>query len=127
MNSERRRRRSEQPSVALGYYLETLAGRNAWDAVALADDDGLLLGGAGREIDPEGIAAVAPVAARNVEHAPEGLLGLVTRGRPLKVWDVTLEGQPLHLAAVGGASAQLASETFETLARILGLRGPGAC
>lgn len=70
MQSERRTRRSEQPSVALGYYLETLAGRQAWEAVALADDDGLLLGGAGREVNPEGIAAIAPVAARDTERPP---------------------------------------------------------
>lgn len=120
MQTERRVRRSEQPSVALGYYLESLAGRQSWDAVALADDDGLLLGGAGRSIDPEGIAAVAPVAARDTEHAPEGLLGLVTRGRPLKVWGLSLDGQAFHLAAVGGQHTALPGEMCGTLGRILG-------
>jgi hypothetical protein len=82
MQTERRRRRSASPSEALGLYFESLAARYAWEAVALADDDGLLLGGAGKGVDQEGIAAIAPVAAREHEHPPEGLLGLVTRGRP---------------------------------------------
>jgi hypothetical protein len=127
MQSDRRLRRSEQPSVALGYFLETLAGRQSWEAVALADDDGLLLGGAGRGVDPEGIAAIAPVAARDIEHAPEGLLGLVTRGRPLKVWGVTVDGQPMHLAAVGGATGRLPDETWVTLGRILGSTCASTC
>lgn len=31
----------------------------------------------------------------------------MTRGRPLKVWGVTVDGQPMHLAAVGGATGRL--------------------
>jgi hypothetical protein len=119
MQTERRRRRSASPSEALGFYFESLAARNAWEAVALADDDGLLLGGAGRRIDQEGIAAIAPVAARDQEHPPEGLLGLVTRGRPLRVWGVTLDGQSFHLATVGAPTPPPA-ETYGTLGRILG-------
>ena len=120
MQKERRIRRSEQTTVALGYYLESLAGRQSWDAVALADDDGLLLGGAGGSIDAEGIAAVAPVAARGMAHPPEGFLGLVTRGRPLQVWGLALDGQPFHLAAVGGTHSSPPGEMWGTLGRILG-------
>ncbi|MCK6571079.1 hypothetical protein L6V77_08235 [Myxococcota bacterium] len=119
MQTERRRRRSASPSEALGLYFESLAARHAWEAVALADDDGLLLGGAGKNVDQEGIAAIAPVAAREPEHAPEGLLGLVTRGRPLRVWGVTLDGQTFHLATVGATTAPPA-ETYSALGRILG-------
>lgn len=120
MQTDRRVRRSERPTVALGYYLESLADRQSWDVVALADDDGLLLGGAGGGVDPVGIAAVAPVAARGTEHPPEGLLGLITRGRPLKVWGLDLDGQPFHLAAVGATQAEVPGETWGALGRILG-------
>jgi hypothetical protein len=119
MQTERRRRRSASPSEALGLYFESLAARYAWEAVALADDDGLLLGGAGKGVDQEGIAAIAPVAAREHEHPPEGLLGLVTRGRPLRVWGVSLDGQSFHLATVGGTAAPPA-EAYSALGRILG-------
>jgi len=119
MQTERRRRRSAFPTEALGLYFESLAARHAWEAVALADDDGLLLGGAGKNIDQVGIAAIAPVAAREHEHAPEGLLGLVTRGRPLRVWGVTLDGQTFHLATVGATTAP-PEETYSALGRIFG-------
>lgn len=126
MYTERRKRRSEQPTVALGLFLESLARRQAYEAIALADDDGLLLGGSGKAVDPEAMAAVAPMAARNVEHAPDGLLGLVTRGRPLNVWGVTLDGQSFHLVTVGAAVSP-PQDTWEALGRILGATCAGAC
>jgi len=121
MNRERRSKRSPRPTEALSLYFDALALRAGWDAVALADDDGLLLGGHGRGIDPEGIAAVAPVlSAQEGEHvALDGLLGLVTRGRPLKVWGVTLDGATFHLVTVGAATAP-PRDAYEAIGRILG-------
>ena len=126
MSSERRKRRSTQPNLALSLYLESLADRQLWDAVAFADRDGLLLGGLGRGIDPEAMAAVAPLAARDAPHPPEGLLGLVTRGRPLNVWGVTLDGDSFYLVSVGPGAAP-ATETYEALGRILGSVCAAAC
>lgn len=126
MKTERRQRRSEQPTVALAYFLESLARRESFEAVALADDDGLLLGGTGRTVDPEAMAAVAPVAARNVEHKPDGLLGLVTRGRPLRVWGVSLDGQSFHLVTIG-EGRDLPQDTYTALGRILGSSCAPAC
>lgn len=119
MNRERRNRRSARPTEALSLYFDALARRAGWDAVALADDDGLMLAGHGRGIDPEGIAAVAPLASREEVHSPDGLLGLVTRGRPLRVWGVTLDGQTFHLVTVGDPGAPPA-DAWEAMARILG-------
>jgi len=69
--------------------------------VVLADGDGLLVVGSGQNVDVEAMAAVAPIAA-NDHRPPEGMLGLMTRGEPLRVWDVELEGATYYLAAVGG-------------------------
>lgn len=119
---ERRNRRSPNPSVALGYYLESLAARHAWTAAALADDDGLLLGGASRHIDLEAVAAVAPLVAREgAATAPDGFLGLVTRGQPLSVWPVEVQGGRMHLAAVGPAAAPTA-DAARAIGRILSER-----
>jgi len=116
---ERRNRRSPNPSVALGYYLESLAARHAWTAAALADDDGLLLGGASRHIDLEAVAAVAPLVAREASAtAPDGFLGLVTRGQPLSVWSVDIQGGRMHLAAVGPA-VEPTAEAERAISRIL--------
>lgn len=116
---ERRNRRSPNPSVALGYYLESLAARHAWAAAALADEDGLLLGGASRNIDLEAVAAVAPLVAREgATTAPDGFLGLVTRGQPLSVWPVEVQGSRMHLAAVGPAVAPSA-DAARAMTRIL--------
>lgn len=119
---ERRSRRSPNPSVALGYYLESLAARHAWTAAALADDDGLLLGGASHHIDLEAVAAVAPLVAREgAATAADGFLGLVTRGQPLNVWPVEVEGGRMHLAAVGPAVTPT-PEAERAIGRILAER-----
>ena len=119
---ERRSRRSPNPSVALGYYLESLAARHTWTAAALADDDGLLLGGASRHIDLEAVAAVAPLVAREgAATAADGFLGLVTRGQPLNVWPVEVEGGRMHLAAVGPAVTPT-PEAERAIGRILAER-----
>ena len=119
---ERRSRRSPNPSVALGYYLESLAARHAWTAAALADDDGLLLGGASHHIDLEAVAAVAPLVAREgAATAADGFLGLVTRGQPLNVWPVEVEGGRMHLVAVGPAVTPT-PEAERAIGRILAER-----
>lgn len=115
---ERRKSRSERPAEAARLYLEQLAARQAFAAVALADADGLLIAGTRDRVQAEAVAAIAPLAATDPDGARGGLLDLVTRGQPLRVWGFDLEGTPCFLAAVGGAVVRPA-EAEATLRRIL--------
>jgi hypothetical protein len=99
---ERRKRRSLEPFEAARLYLEHLALRADFAALALADGDGLLIAGTRLGLDAEAVAAVAPLAAADPGAEQEGLLALVTRGLPLNVWGVDLDGIPCFLAGVGG-------------------------
>lgn len=104
MNPERRTHRSADPVEAARLYLRAAGRRGAHRAMALADADGLLIADCdSHAVDTEAVAAVAPLAAdlRSVEH-PDGLLRLVTRGEPMHVWDVEIDGDVYFLAAVGG-------------------------
>jgi hypothetical protein len=102
MRTERRQRRSDDPAQAIRFYLNALAQRRAHAGLALADADGLLIAGSEGSVDPEAMAAVAPLLADAAPAEQDGLLSLVTRGAPLNVWGVELEGQDCFLAAVGG-------------------------
>lgn len=115
---ERRRSRSNEPAEAARLYLERLADRRAHAALALADADGLLIAGTRGGLDVEALAAVAPLAAAEPGAAHGGLLDLVTRGRPLHVCGVDLDGTPCFLAAVGG-EPPAPDETGPSLRRIL--------
>ena len=101
--NERRSRRSEIPGIAANYYLEAIAARAGHEAVALSDSDGLLLADTGARSACEAMAAVAPLAD-DTRVDVDGLLGLVTRGQPLHVWPVEMQGAQYFVAAVGGRS-----------------------
>jgi hypothetical protein len=118
MQGERRQRRSEQPIEATGLYLEHLAARGAFSALALADADGLLIAGTRGPVDAETVAAVAPLVAADPHADPGGLLRLVTRGQPLRLWDVDIDGVPCFLAGVGG-DPTTATDAAASIRRIL--------
>ena len=98
-------------------YLNAAAERRDYRALALADSDGSLVAHASSRLDARAIAAVAPYAQ---ESAPSnsGLVGLVTRGHDLRVWDVNVSGSQYYLAAVGGSELP-PSEAERALRRIL--------
>jgi hypothetical protein len=125
MQVERRKRRSDRPIEATRLYLEHLAARGAFSALALADADGLLIAGTRGGVDAETVAAVAPLVAADPHADPGGLLRLVTRGQPLRIWDVDLDGAPCFLAGVGGDPAA-AGDAAHALRRILVTR-PAHC
>jgi len=98
---ERRKHRSDKAAEAARLYLERVADDHALSALALADSQGLLVVGTRGDVDAEAVAAVAPLAAETPHEPRSGLLDLVTRGEPLKVWGVRLDGESFYLAAVG--------------------------
>ncbi|MBU0553020.1 hypothetical protein KKF91_18300 [Myxococcota bacterium] len=112
---ERRRERSAQRAMAAQLYLKALAGRRDYQAVALADQDGLLLANIGELERGEALAAIAPLWRENegVRARFEGQL----RG-DYRAWSLDLDGTPCFLATVGG-DAEPPTEASVALARIL--------
>lgn len=115
---ERRVRRSTDRETAAHLYLDAAATRGAYAALAVVDTNGLLIAGASKGPDVEAVAAVAPLAAQGHPPPSDGLLGLVTRGAPLRVWHLRLADEPCYLAAVGG-DPTAPSQAEATLNRIL--------
>jgi|JI10StandDraft_1071094.scaffolds.fasta_scaffold82481_2 hypothetical protein len=98
---ERRRERSENPAIAARLYLQAAARRGGYRALALADADGLLVVDNDPPVDMEAVAAVAPLAQR-FGDCNDGLLRLITRGEPVRVWPLELDGDAYFLTALGG-------------------------
>ena len=90
---ERRRLRSDNPFVALCHLLESVRQRQDVDTLVVADDEGLVIAGAGSHTRCEELAATAPLLARGVPWAARQ-----TPERPVT--------RPLHL---GGLSVLLCS------------------
>lgn len=113
MNEDRRRQRSNDPKAAAALYLAAAAERCGLDAVTLSDDEGLLVAGAGHELDLVWLAALGSAfAGRPDEHGALTDLGPDLFAASLRVGDRTL-----FLAAVGGAPRM--SEATVALNRIL--------
>ncbi|MEE9382351.1 MAG: hypothetical protein V3V08_02940 [Nannocystaceae bacterium] len=96
---ERRRRRTIGVADALRYALRSSARRGHLKLVFVADDYGMIVSGSRRDLDLEPIAAVAPLVARGRAKAR-----VHHRGASLEmtVRTVRLDGERLHVAAVGG-------------------------
>jgi hypothetical protein len=114
MKNERRRQRSEMVQEAVRLYFEAVMERSRIKAMALANEDGLLVAGAGGGYDHEWLAALG--VAEGGEHLSE-IIEEVTRGDGLVSWDVAIHGRTLRLSAVvpGGAPVE---DTSVTLSRI---------
>jgi hypothetical protein len=120
---ERRTHRSEIPGEAARLYLHAVAERRGLAALALANDDGLLIAGASRAeqpLDLDWIAAVGCVCALPGQRGrPLGaVVERVTGGRTLASEEITLRGEKLYVTAVGGPLPPR-KETAAAMERIL--------
>jgi hypothetical protein len=100
---ERRGRRSEEHCTALRYQLESTRERGHLSALALTDQDGLLLAFAGESEICEELGAAAPLIARG---APVRLDAPGTHGDDVIVRAIDCFGEPLFLASLGGGVAR---------------------
>lgn len=118
MLDDRRSRRSEDRAVALRYQLEHARERGGLEALVLADAQGLLLSCAGDPGVCEELAAFAPLLSRTVLGMP---LPPLLRGADVDVRPMSLNGQALFLACVGGGMARdaLISHSLQGVHRIL--------
>jgi hypothetical protein len=109
---ERRTQRSGTPQEAAHLFLQSIAARHGLHALALANEDGLLIAGivapSSSPLDLEGIGALASVCASSHPPARRGpslgaLVERATGGLHLEAKEIVLRGEKLYLAAVGGA------------------------
>jgi hypothetical protein len=117
METERRQCRSSSPGQAVELYLQSVARRAGMRAIALADEQGLLVAGSGDDQVLEQLAAVG--AAREADAGPWRELLLEVAG------DSVFMGYPLNIgglcfcvAALGGADMPWC-EIEDALGRIL--------
>lgn len=117
---ERRTLRSRFTDEALGHWLAAVAARAGLRGIVVADDDGLLLGTAGRGSDWEELAALAASATLD----GEGQGSVEFRGRAAAVRAMRFEGYPLRMCALGEAAAAQDAlvEAAAGITRILGAR-----
>jgi hypothetical protein len=120
---DRRRKRSEDPLVALHYQLAHARHEGRLDAIVVADDTGVVVAGAGAWAVCEELAAYAPLLAQGVWTEP-GLGGGGSRVAELRtevdVQAVDVEGQRVLLCARGGWMRAMAMErAAEGVVRIL--------
>jgi hypothetical protein len=119
---DRRRKRSDDPLVALHYQLAHARSEGRLDAIVVADDAGVVVAGAGAWAVCEELAAYAPLLAQGVWTEPG--LGSDSRVAALRtevdVQAVDVEGQTVLLCARGGWMRAMAMErAAEGVARIL--------
>ena len=117
MTIDRRTKRSDDRREALELYLAAAAARGGIDAVALGDEDGFLVAGAGRDYDLGWLAAMGSAfAGRPEEHGALAALGEGLHAAPVPVGE-----RVMYLAAVGGGLPPM-GETAAALGRILTTR-----
>ncbi|MFT3770618.1 MAG: hypothetical protein QM820_34770 [Minicystis sp.] len=124
---ERRRQRSEVPGEAARLYLQSVADRHGLSALALANEDGLLMAGASRAeqpLDLDWIAAVGCVCALPGRRGQSlgSVVERVTGGRTLASAEIVLRGEKLYVTSVGGPlppMKELAAGVERILARSL--------
>jgi hypothetical protein len=119
---ERRRKRSDDPLVALHYQLAHARSEGRVEAMVVADDAGLVVAGAGSWAACEELAAYAPLLAQGQWSEP----GAVDRTRlaalreQVDVQAVDVDGQRMLLCARGGSLRRTAiARAAQGVARIL--------
>jgi hypothetical protein len=102
---DRRRKRSNDPLVALHYQLAHARNEGRLDAIVVADGSGVVVAGAGAWAVCEELAAYAPLLAQGVWTEP-GAVGGTSRVAELRaqvdVQPVDVEGQTVLICARGG-------------------------
>jgi hypothetical protein len=107
MDTDRRTNRSHFPGEALTLALAATAERTGARAAVLADEDGLLVAGSGEGIELQWVAAFAP-ATGDLSGTRRETLHAITKGSPLHVAPIRIEGARLFFASVGGSLSELA-------------------
>jgi len=117
---DRRRKRSNDPLVALHYQLAQTRKDGRFDAVVVADDAGVVVAGAGAWATCEELAAYAPLIAQG--GLPEAALRgsrVAEMGSMMEVVAVEVGGQTVLLCARGVRGPKAMQNAAQGVARIL--------
>ena len=100
---ERRHRRSTDRFLALRYQLEHARENAGLEALVLCDMEGLVVASSGDAAVCAELGAIAPLMAKSVMGMP---LPPLLRGAEVAIRPLTIHGQGLYLASVGGGVAR---------------------
>jgi hypothetical protein len=110
---DRRKKRSDDPLVALHYQLTHAREDGSLDAIVVCDTSGVVVAGAGSWASCEELAAYAPLIAHGVWHEV-GPVSHVSRiaemSRDVDITSVDVDGQEVYVAARGGGRRRPAVE-----------------
>ncbi len=119
---DRRRKRSDDPLVALHYQLAHSRNEGRLDALVVADDAGLVVAGAGAWAVCEELAAYAPLLAQGQwnEPAADDTTRISALRAQVDVQPVEVDGQTMLLCGRGGSMRGAAmARAARGIARIL--------
>jgi hypothetical protein len=122
VRTDQRKNRSDVPLEAARLYLEAVADRSDARALALANEDGLLVAGTRGSYDLDGLAAVgaACVSGQGESDVVSAMIEDVIGGEDLYASGLTIQGNSFCLASVG-ARVRSVKDTTAALSRILSL------
>ena len=110
--SDRRKNRSANAYVALGYQLMSSAQRAKFDVLVLADQQGLVVAQTGDTALGEEVAALSPILSAN-SKSWYGFIDTQKGKARLTVEPLQIQGRQLYLTASEGASAALISQEMQ--------------
>jgi hypothetical protein len=114
MNSERRRRRSDDPLEAMRLQLDACRRDARVDAMVIFDEQGLSLAASGSFHTCDEVAATLPLIGRNLDYfegevsSPEGAWDLAMRR-------FCVDGGSLFVCAVGGGTRERTRQLARTM------------
>jgi len=120
--ADRRRKRSDDPLVALHYQLAHARSEGRVEAMVVADDAGLVVAGVGAWAACEELAAYAPLLAQGQWTEPGSVerTRIATLRQQVDVQPVDIEGQRILICARGGTMRRAAmARAAQGVARIL--------
>jgi hypothetical protein len=120
--ADRRRKRSDDPLVALHYQLAHARNEGRVEAMVIADDAGLVVAGAGAWAACEELAAYAPLLAQGqwTEPGSSERTRIAALRQQVDVQPVEIDGQRMLICARGGTTRRAAmARAAQGVARIL--------
>ena len=120
MTMERRNNRSDLPHEAAAIYLQTVASTHGLPALAVANEDGLLVAGAGGSYHLPWLAALGSVCASRTARYPslDTLIHDVTGGKNLYATAFDVRGEKFYLTSIG-APVPAKDDAVAAIGRIL--------
>jgi hypothetical protein len=108
MTMDRRNNRSDHPHEAAAIYLQTVASSHGLFALAVANEDGLLVAGTGGSYHLPWLAALGSVCASRTTRYPalDTLIHDVTGGRNLHATAFDVRGETFYLTSIGAPVPQ---------------------